>query len=54
MQYQSSYYWQQEVPAQTSLVVQQLMYRKGKIPIFLPVYVQEKELSLIILIMQNS
>lgn len=33
MQYLSAYYWQQETCALTSLVLQQLVYRKGKIPV---------------------
>lgn len=33
MQYLSTYYWQQEEHARTSLMLQQLMYRKGKVPV---------------------
>lgn len=33
MQYLSSYYWQQEECARTALVLQQLVYRKGNIPV---------------------
>ena len=32
MKYLSSYYWQQEEPAETSLVLQHFVYRKGKLP----------------------
>lgn len=33
MQYLSSYYWQQEESARTCLILQQLIHRKGKVPV---------------------